>query len=129
MYRSSPLYKKDKKKRKERPEPILLSPPKPVICLTDGNFFLSITDAAKFYQCSHSLISLQLSGKYKTAKGKKFMFLYDSDIKEMRWTDNSRQRFSEQRKKYHALRKFRKEVLDRLEEKGELGPRLGQRLK
>jgi group I intron endonuclease len=60
-----------------------LSRIKTISCLSDGRIFNSITEAAKFYECSASGISRCCSGEYKTYKGLKFTTIYPQGWKKL----------------------------------------------
>ncbi len=48
---------------------------KPVICLETGEVFSSVTDAAEAIGCAPNNLSIHLTGKLRTIKGKHFCYL------------------------------------------------------
>lgn len=63
---------------------------KAVKCIETGEIFVSATEAARKFECSHDLISSACSGKTKTAKKMHFCFVENDEINTVKNANENR---------------------------------------
>ena len=91
---------------------------KPVLCITTGEVFLSLTDAAAMNNVTVSAMSLATSKKNKICKGKRFCLVSELSIHELTALAEAMRASAEKAAKYDAIiaeRNHKAEVVKRLE--------------
>lgn len=91
---------------------------KPVLCITTGEVFTSLTDAAAMNNVTVSAMSLATSKKNKVCKGKRFCLVSELSIHELTELAEAMRTSAEKAAKYDAIiaeRNHKAEVVKRLE--------------
>lgn len=91
---------------------------KPVLCITTGEVFQSLTDAAAMNNVTVSAMSLATSKKNKVCKGKRFCLVSELSMHELTELAEAMRASAEKAAKYDAIiaeRNHKAEVVKRLE--------------
>lgn len=91
---------------------------KPVLCITTGEVFPSLTDAAAMNNVTVSAMSLATSKKNKVCKGKRFCLVSELSMHELTELAEAMRASAEKAAKYDAIiaeRNHKAEVVKRLE--------------
>lgn len=91
---------------------------KPVLCITTGEVFPSLTDAAATNNVTVSAMSLATSKKNKICKGKRFCLVSELNMHELTELAEAMRTSAEKAAKYDAIiaeRNHKAEVVKRLE--------------
>lgn len=91
---------------------------KPVLCITTGEVFPSLTDAAAINNVTVSAMSLATSKKNKVCKGKRFCLVSELSMHELTELAEAMRTSAEKAAKYDAIiaeRNHKAEVIKRLE--------------
>ena len=91
---------------------------KPVLCITTGEVFTSLTDAAAMNNVTVSAMSLATSKKNKVCKGKRFCLVSELSVHELTELAEAMRTSAEKAAKYDAIiaeRNHKAEVVKRLE--------------
>lgn len=91
---------------------------KPVLCITTGEVFPSLTDAAAMNNVTVSAMSLATSKKNKVCKGKRFCLVSELSMHELTELTEAMRASAEKAAKYDAIiaeRNHKAEVVKRLE--------------
>lgn len=91
---------------------------KPVLCITTGQVFPSLTDAAAMNNVTVSAMSLATSKKNKVCKGKRFCLVSELSMHELTELAEAMKASAEKAAKYDAIiaeRNHKAEVVKRLE--------------
>lgn len=91
---------------------------KPVLCITTGEVFPSLTDAAAMNNVTVSAMSLATSKKNKVCKGKRFCLVSELSVHELTELAEAMRASAEKAAKYDAIiaeRNHKAEVVKRLE--------------
>lgn len=92
---------------------------KPVLCITTGEVFPSLTDAAAMNNVTVSAMSLATSKKNKVCKGKRFCLVSELSMYELTELAEAMRTSAEKAAKYDAIiaeRNHKSEVIKRLEQ-------------